>query len=83
MPLRKSQRAAAICAHPADNLALRRQKSALLSALSPQIYGSMMDFDMNWWGLYAMPVGVLLCFGPVLIAWALAERSSRNSRERR
>ena len=43
-----------------------------------------MDFDMNWWGLYAMPVGVLICFGPVLIAWALAERSSeRKPRERR
>ncbi|HWN93455.1 MAG TPA: hypothetical protein VNT99_00360 [Methylomirabilota bacterium] len=29
---------------------------------------------MNWWGVYAMPVGVAICFGPVIIAWALAER---------
>lgn len=31
---------------------------------------------MNWWGVYAMPVGVALCFGPVIIAWALAERKA-------
>ena len=30
--------------------------------------------DMNWWGVLAMPVGVAICFGPVLVAWALAER---------
>ena len=30
-----------------------------------------MDMDMNWWGLYAMPVGLLLCFGPVLVAWVM------------
>ena len=42
--------------------------------------------DMNWWGLIAMPIGVALCFGPVLLAWAFAERrtdvprSARNDR---
>ena len=30
--------------------------------------------DMNWWGVLAMPIGVVLCFGPVIVAWALAER---------
>lgn len=30
--------------------------------------------DMNLWGVLAMPIGVVLCFGPVIIAWALAER---------
>ena len=25
-------------------------------------------FDINLWGIFAMPVGVALCFGPVLLA---------------
>ncbi len=44
--------------------------------------------DMNWWGVIAMPIGVAICFGPVLIAWALAERRKEtpqqdNRKERR
>jgi hypothetical protein len=44
--------------------------------------------DMNWWGVIAMPIGVAICFGPVLIAWALAERRKeapqpREPKERR
>lgn len=43
--------------------------------------------DMNWWGVLAMPVGVAICFGPVLIAWALAERRNeapqQNNRKER
>lgn len=31
---------------------------------------------MNWWGVYAFPVGTVICFGPVLVAWVLAERKS-------
>ena len=31
---------------------------------------------MNWWGVIAMPIGVAICFGPVLVAWAMAERKS-------
>jgi hypothetical protein len=27
----------------------------------------------NYWGLFVVPVGVILCFGPALIAWALTE----------
>jgi hypothetical protein len=42
-----------------------------------------MDFDMNWWGMYAMPVGVAICFGPVILAWALAERRSKCSEPNR
>ena len=37
----------------------------------------MNGFDMNLWGVYAMPVGVAICFGPVLVAWALACRESK------
>ena len=33
-----------------------------------------MELDMNWWGVVAVPIGVAICFGPVLVAWALAER---------
>jgi hypothetical protein len=32
-----------------------------------------MDFDMNYWGVIAMPIGVAICFGPVLVAWVRAE----------
>jgi hypothetical protein len=38
--------------------------------------------DMNWWGVLAMPIGVALCFGPVLIAWALAERKEAQQENR-
>jgi hypothetical protein len=48
-------------------------KSLYLLSQRQQIARAM-DFDMNWWGVYAMPVGVAICFGPVIIAWALAER---------
>jgi hypothetical protein len=34
--------------------------------------------DMNWWGVLAMPIGVAICFGPVLVAWALAERKEQS-----
>ena len=30
--------------------------------------------DSNIWGLLAMPVGLLVCFGPVLLAWVITER---------
>lgn len=42
-----------------------------------------MDFDMNWWGVYAMPVGLAICFGPVIVAWALAERRSKSTQPNR
>ena len=40
-------------------------------------FNADMDFDMNWWGVYAMPVGVSICFGPVLVAWIIAERKQQ------
>ena len=30
-------------------------------------------FDVNLWGIFAVPVGVLVCFGPALILWARME----------
>ena len=40
-----------------------------------------MIFDLNLWGIFAMPVGLLLGFGPVLIAWMLHERSDSSKNE--
>jgi hypothetical protein len=42
-----------------------------------------MDFDMNWWGVLAFPVGTLICFGPVLVAWAMTYRSDSAPRDRK
>jgi hypothetical protein len=42
-----------------------------------------MEFDMNWWGVYAMPVGMAICFGPVIIAWALAEKKAAAPQKRK
>ncbi len=38
--------------------------------------GGAMIFDLNLWGIFAMPVGLLLGFGPVLVAWILRERAN-------
>lgn len=27
-----------------------------------------------FWSIFAMPIGLVLCFGPVLVAWWQAER---------
>jgi hypothetical protein len=44
-----------------------------------------MDFDMNWWGVLAFPLGTLICFGPVLVAWALSyrEHGPRQDQQKR
>jgi hypothetical protein len=42
----------------------------------------MGSYDLNTWGIYAMPLGVLLCFGPALIVWIRAElRSAAEERQ--
>ena len=33
----------------------------------------MNGFDMNWWGILVVPLGVVLCFGPALVAWLASE----------
>ncbi len=44
----------------------------------------VMDFDMNWWGVLAFPIGTAICFGPVIVAWALSGRDeARPERNRR
>ncbi len=31
-----------------------------------------------FWSIAAMPLGVLICFGPVLIAWVIEMRSRKK-----
>ena len=40
-----------------------------------------MESDLNLWGIFAMPVGLLLCFWPALLAWLSAERASKTTTE--
>jgi hypothetical protein len=40
-----------------------------------------MEHDLNIWGILAVPVGVLLCFGPALIVWIRAEVNASNQEE--
>ena len=42
-----------------------------------------MDLDMNWWGVLAFPIGTLICFGPVLVAWALTYREKEAPQDRK
>jgi len=46
-------------------------------------FTALMDFDMNWWGVLAFPIGTLICFGPVLVAWALTYREKQTSPDRK
>jgi hypothetical protein len=32
-----------------------------------------MEHDLSLWGIFAMPVGLLVCFGPALLVWIKAE----------
>ena len=38
-------------------------------------------FDENLWGVFAMPVGLALCFGPVLVAWMLSKDEAPKTAE--
>ncbi len=30
----------------------------------------------QFWSIFAMPIGLLICFGPAVVAWLLAEYKS-------
>lgn len=32
----------------------------------------------KFWSIFAMPIGVALCFGPAMIVWALTEGRKRS-----
>jgi hypothetical protein len=38
-----------------------------------------MEHDLGLWGIFAMPVGLLLCFGPALLVWIRAETRENSS----
>jgi len=63
--------------------AARPRESLLYFVSRIRRFTRFMDFDMNWWGVWAMPVGVAICFGPVLVAWAMAERRKESPQEKR
>jgi hypothetical protein len=41
-----------------------------------------MEPDLNLWGIFAMPVGLIFCFGPALIAWIMIEGKTPAPDER-
>jgi hypothetical protein len=32
--------------------------------------------DPNYWGLFCVPLGIFVCFGPVLLVWAFGKPKS-------
>ncbi len=42
-----------------------------------------METDLGLWGIFAMPVGLLICFGPALIVWFRAELKDNAEKARR
>ncbi len=38
-------------------------------------------FMDKFWSICSMPIGLLFCFGPVLVAWWLAERNASKPRD--
>lgn len=38
-----------------------------------------MENDLSLWGIFAMPVGLVLCFGPALLVWIRMELASKSS----
>jgi hypothetical protein len=36
-----------------------------------------METDLNLWGIFVVPVGVLLCFSPALLVWLKEELSNK------
>lgn len=33
----------------------------------------------KFWSIFSMPIGLLFCFGPAIIAWILAERNKQRA----
>lgn len=43
----------------------------------------MAVIDSNIWGFLAMPLGVVLCFGPGLVVWVKEEYFTKSPDEQR
>jgi hypothetical protein len=39
--------------------------------------------DVNYWGLICVPLGILICFGPALLAAAIAGWRSKPDQDKR
>jgi len=48
------------------------------AAAAPMLSACM---DVNLWGEFVVPVGILICFGPALIAWALMGFGAKKEKE--
>jgi hypothetical protein len=35
-----------------------------------------------FWSIFAMPIGVAICFGPAMLVWAMTERSNKSSADK-
>jgi hypothetical protein len=44
-----------------------------------RFHAANMEHDLSLWGIFAMPVGLVLCFGPALLAWIRAEVRSEDN----
>lgn len=41
----------------------------------------MISWDSNYWGVLALPVGLVFCFGPALFVWVILEARSGSSKD--
>jgi hypothetical protein len=41
----------------------------------------MTDSNLNFWGEIAVPVGLLICFGPALFIWFMAELKAPKEKQ--
>jgi len=57
--------------------------ASLQSAFWLHFLAMIAAVDTNIWGFLAVPVGVLLCFGPALFVWIKNEYISRPPDDRR
>jgi hypothetical protein len=35
--------------------------------------------DINLWGVFSLPVGLIFCFGPALLVWVKMERADEKA----
>jgi len=42
--------------------------------------GCCMD---KFWSIFAMPIGLMMCFTPILIAWVMTEMKNSQDRDRK
>src|ERR1044071_5789481 len=57
----------------------RESQSLFMESLT-----SLLNGDLSIWGVIAMPIGVMICFGPALIVWLKEEfKSGDDDSDRR